>query len=59
LLQARNKKAYLFACVRNAVLTEAEGQRRPRALDPELAWFEPSDRDDAAELNLRHRLKSF
>jgi RNA polymerase sigma-70 factor, ECF subfamily len=56
LRRAEDKKAYLFACVRNAVLNEIKVQRRNTALDPESAWFDPPDRDYAAELNLRRAL---
>jgi RNA polymerase sigma-70 factor, ECF subfamily len=56
LCQARDKKAYLFACVRNAVLNEAKVQRRNRSLEPESAWFNPPDRDYTGELNLRRAL---
>ncbi len=51
-----DKKAYLFACVRNAVLNEARMERRNVVLDPEAAWFDPPQRDYAAELNLRRAL---
>ena len=49
-------KAYLFTCVRNAVLNERKAHQRDVALDPECAWFEPPHRDHAAELNLRRAL---
>ncbi len=54
--QATDKKAYLFASVRNAVLNEIRVQQRNMALDPDSAWFNPSNRDYAAELNLRRAL---
>jgi RNA polymerase sigma-70 factor (ECF subfamily) len=58
---ALDKKAYLFACVRNAVLNEAKVLNRHTPLDPDSArlnsvWFAPPDRDYAAEHNLRHAL---
>ena len=53
---ATDKKAYLFACVRNAVLNESKRQQRNSVLDPESAWFDPPLRDYAAELNLRRAL---
>ncbi|HXW90395.1 MAG TPA: RNA polymerase sigma factor [Terriglobales bacterium] len=56
LRQVEDKKAYLFACVRNVVLNEAKVQRRNTVLDPDSAWFNPPDRDYAAELNLRRAL---
>jgi RNA polymerase sigma-70 factor, ECF subfamily len=56
LRQVSDKKAYLFTCVRNAVLNEIRVQQRNTALDPDSAWFDPSNRDYAAELNLRRAL---
>lgn len=49
-------KAYLFTCVRNAILNDAKTRQRSVALDEEVAWFEPPHRDYAAELNLRRAL---
>lgn len=54
--QATNKKAYLFACVRNAVLNDAKVQDRNMPLDVDSAWFSPPDRDYAGEKNLRRSL---
>jgi RNA polymerase sigma-70 factor, ECF subfamily len=54
--EAINKKAYLFACVRNAVLNEAKLQDRNMPLDINSAWFSPPDRDYAGEQNLRRAL---
>lgn len=56
LRQATNKKAYLFACVRNAVLNDAKLQKRNMPLEIDSAWFSPPDRDYAAEQNLRRAL---
>lgn len=56
LRDALDAKAYLFACVRNAVLNARKVRQRDVALDPECAWFEPPHRDFAAELNLRRAL---
>jgi RNA polymerase sigma factor (sigma-70 family) len=56
LSQAMNKKAYLFACVRNAVLNDAKLQDRNMPLDIDAAWFSPPDRDYAGEQNLRRAL---
>jgi RNA polymerase sigma-70 factor (ECF subfamily) len=56
LRHAVDKKAYLFACVRNAALNEAKVLQRNAVLETELAWFDPPDRDYAAELNLRRAL---
>jgi RNA polymerase sigma-70 factor (ECF subfamily) len=57
LSQAINKKAYLFACVRNAVLNDAKLQDRNMPLDMDSAWFSPLDRDYAGEQNLRRALR--
>lgn len=56
LSNATNKKAYLFACVRNAVLNDARFQARNMPLDIDSAWFSPPDRDYAGEQNLRRAL---
>lgn len=56
LRQAADKKAYVFACIRNAALNEIKVLQRNTALDPEDAWFNPPERDYAAELNLRRAL---
>jgi len=55
LARAVDKKAYLFACVRNAVLNEHKRGARQTSLDTE-AWFSPADRDYAGEENLRRAL---
>jgi len=54
--QVINKKAFLFACVRNAVLNDAKVQDRNMPLDVDSAWFSPPDRDYAGERNLRRAL---
>ncbi len=54
--QAIDKKSYLFACVRNAVLNDAKLQNRSMPLDVDSAWFSPPDRDYAGERNLRRAL---
>lgn len=54
--QAINKKAYLFASVRNAVLNDTKAQDRHRPLDLDSAWFSPPNRDYAGEQNLRRAL---
>jgi RNA polymerase sigma-70 factor (ECF subfamily) len=54
--QAIDKKNYLFACVRNAVLNDAKLQNRSMPLDVDSAWFSPPDRDYAGERNLRRAL---
>jgi RNA polymerase sigma-70 factor (ECF subfamily) len=56
LRNALDAKAYLFTCVRNAVLNDRKARQRDVALDAECAWFEPPHRDFAAELNLRRAL---
>ena len=56
--QVADKKAYLFACVRNAVLNDSNLQRRNIAIEPDSVWFSPPDRDYAAEQNLRRALNA-
>lgn len=56
--QVGDKKAYLFACVRNAALNEGKLRNRNAPLDPNAAWFGPPDRDYAGEQNLRRALQS-
>lgn len=56
LREVLDAKAYLFTCVRNAVLNDRKALLRDVYLDPECAWFEPPHRDFAAELNLRRAL---
>jgi RNA polymerase sigma-70 factor (ECF subfamily) len=56
LSQAEDKKAYLFACVRNAVLNERKIQARHGPLETDCAWFSPPDRDVAGEQKLRRSL---
>ena len=53
---ATDAKAYLFTSVRNAVLNEAGVRSRDVPLDPKSAWFDPPDRDYAAERNLRRAI---
>jgi RNA polymerase sigma factor (sigma-70 family) len=53
LSRAVNKKAYLFACVRNAVLNEGKLQDRNTTLDLNSVWFIPPNRDYMGEQNLR------
>ena len=59
LSRARDKKAYLFACIRNAVLNERKFQDRHEPLEFDSAWFSPPDRDIAGERNLRRRSQPF
>ena len=62
LLQARDlqrvqdMKAYLFTCVRNAVLNNIKGHRRDTGLEETTVWFEPPNRDYSGEQNLRRAL---
>jgi RNA polymerase sigma-70 factor (ECF subfamily) len=58
LKNALDPKAYLFASVRNVVLNDHKHRRRDVAIDSEQLWFEPPDRDHAAEQNLRRALQS-
>ena len=53
---ATDAKAYLFTSVRNAVLNDARVRARDVPLDPESAWFNPPDRDYAAERSLRRAI---
>jgi len=56
LQQVVDVKAYLFACVRNAVLNEAKARQRNIELDPESAWFNPLNHNKAAEMDLLRKL---
>jgi RNA polymerase sigma-70 factor (ECF subfamily) len=58
LTQVADRKAYLFTSVRNALLNEAKVRQRsiPLSDDDEAVWFDPPDRDYAAELSLRRAL---
>ena len=54
--QVADIKAYLFRCVRNAVLNETKVFERSMPLEDDSAWFNPPERDYSAELNLRREL---
>jgi RNA polymerase sigma-70 factor, ECF subfamily len=56
--EVEDVKAYLFTCVRNAILNDHKNSRRNTALYEESAWFDPPRRDYTAELNLRRALDS-
>lgn len=56
LREIADARAYLFASVRNAILNEVKTRSRGVELEEDSAWFEPPDRDYAAELNLRRAL---
>jgi len=53
---AADKKAYLFASVRNAALNEGKLRERTEPLDCDSIWFDPPDRDYVGEQNLRRAL---
>ena len=56
LARAKDQKAYLFASVKNQLLNDAKVRQRTVPLEPDSAWFEPPERDYAAEENLRRAL---
>jgi RNA polymerase sigma-70 factor (ECF subfamily) len=58
LRKAVNTKAYLFASVRNALVNDRKFRQRNVPIEPDRIWFEPPNRDYAAELNLRRALQS-
>jgi len=49
-------KAYLFASVRNAIRNDVRERERDVSIENESIWFDPPNRDHAAELNLRRAL---
>ena len=57
LSRVRNRKAYLFASVRNQILNDSKVRGRSVELTPDSKWFDPPDRDYAAEENLRQSLR--
>jgi len=61
LRKAANKKAYVFTCVRNALLNEARLLRRTISFEPDSPWFYAPEHDSSicgrdAELGLRRAL---
>ena len=46
-------KAYLFSSVRNTVLNDIKRTGRAVELNPDIAWFEPPERDYAVERQLQ------
>lgn len=56
LAHAADPKAYLFTSVRNAILNDAKVRERDVPIDADCGWFEPPDRDHAAEISLRRAL---
>ncbi|MGB7024913.1 MAG: sigma-70 family RNA polymerase sigma factor [Candidatus Acidiferrales bacterium] len=51
-------KAYLYRCVRNAVLNSAKAHEHDVALDEDTPWFDVLNRDFAEELSLRRGLRA-
>jgi RNA polymerase sigma-70 factor (ECF subfamily) len=56
LSRAADTKAYLFTCVRNAVLTARRVSNRNSPIDPEAIRFISEQRDFAEEVNLKRAL---
>jgi len=54
--RASDAKAYLFASVRNVILNDLRARERNVSIEDESIWFDPPNRDHAAELNLRRAL---
>ena len=54
--RAADPKAYLFASVRNVILNDLRARERDVSIENESIWFDPPNRDYAAELNLRRAL---
>jgi RNA polymerase sigma-70 factor, ECF subfamily len=52
-----DSKAYLFASVRNQLLNDSKVRNRTVDLTPDSAWFEPPERDYAAEESLKQALR--
>ena len=58
LSNATDRRAYLFASVRNALLNDRKSRQRSVSIETERIWFEPPNRDYAAESNLRRALEN-
>lgn len=58
LIKAVDIRAYLFASVRNELFNHQKHQRKTAPMETEAMWFEPPDRDYAAEVNLRRALQA-
>ena len=56
LANVSDKVAYIFTCVRNAVLAECRRRSRSTPLYENSAWFQPPERDFAEERSLRRAL---
>lgn len=54
--QIADVKAYLFTCVRNAVLNSARRRARSVAINADAAWFDAPSRDYVGEARLRRAL---
>ena len=54
--RAADAKAYLFASVRNVILNDLRARERNVSIEDESIWFDPPNRDHAAEINLRRAL---
>ncbi len=52
----RDRKAYLFASVRNTILNDSRVRQRNISFESDFPWFLPPDRDYAGEKNLRRAL---
>ena len=55
--KAFDQKAFLFGCVRNAVLNDINLRRRDTLLEVDALWFDPPHRDYPAERRLRLALQ--
>jgi RNA polymerase sigma-70 factor (ECF subfamily) len=51
--KASDQRAFLFACVRNAVLNDRKLRRRDTTFEVDSLWFDPPHRDYPAEKRLR------
>ena len=58
LSNATDRRAYLFASVRNALLNDRKSRQRSVSIETERILFEPPNRDYAAESNLRRALEN-
>ncbi len=56
--KASDQKAFLFACVRNAVLNDTKLRRRDATFEADSLWFDPPQRDYSAEKRLRLALQA-
>ena len=56
--KAFDQKAFLFGCVRNAVLNDTKLRRRDTSFEVDSLWFYPPQRDYSAERRLRQALQA-